>query len=359
MRSEVQRTRWLLFKWKGSAPLPVGLPGSSKSASQTIARAWRLINLAGPFLGLLLVVGLFSLSPSVRPYFLTGPNFKIILTQTVIVAMGALGMTLIIVSGGIDLSVGSVVALTSVVGATALAKGFAAWLVICLSVAVGASVGLLNGVVIGGFRMMPFIVTLGMMGIARGAGKWLSGNQTVNAPDSAINAIMDLKDPTRLFPLPLGVWVTVCLAVLTAILMRCTVFGRYIFALGSNEAAARLCGIRVNWQKVKIYSVAGIFFGLAGLMQLSRLTQGDPTVAIGLELDIIAAVVIGGASLNGGSGSILGSMIGALTMAVLRNGSNQMGWPTFMQEMIIGVVIIIAVGLDKLRQHTLSNARHV
>src|SRR5579859_3640825 len=125
MSYEVQRSRWPLFRWRSPAPLELGQHGSSKSGSQAVARAWRLINMAGPFLGLLLVVGLFSLSPSVRPYFLTGPNFKIILTQTVIVAMGALGMTLIIVSGGIDLSVGSVVALTSVVGATALAKGSA------------------------------------------------------------------------------------------------------------------------------------------------------------------------------------------------------------------------------------------
>lgn len=355
MGSEVQRSRWSLFKWRTSW-LRLGLQGSSSSSGQALARTWRLINLAGPFLGLILVVGLFSLSPTVRPYFLTGANFKIILTQTVIVAMGALGMTLIIVSGGIDLSVGSVVALTSVVGATALAKGTSPWAVICVSIAVGAGIGLLNGLVIGALRMMPFIVTLGMMGVARGTAKWLSGNQTVNAPDSAINGIMDLKDPTLLFPLPIGVWITLGLAVLMAIVMRCTVFGRYIFALGSNEPAARLCGIRVNLQKVKIYCVAGIFFGLAGLMQLSRLTQGDPTVAIGLELDIIAAVVIGGASLSGGSGSILGSMIGALTMAVLRNGSNQMGWPTYMQEIIIGVVIIIAVGLDKLRQHTLKSS---
>jgi len=195
------------------------------------------------------------------------------------------------------------------------------------------------------------------MGIARGTAKWLSGNQTVSAPDSPINGIMDLRDPTRLFPLPWGVWITLGLAVLMAIVMRNTVFGRYIFALGSNEAAARLCGIRVNLQKVLIYTVAGIFFGLAGLMQLSRLTQGDPTVAIGLELDIIAAVVIGGASLSGGSGSVLGSMIGALTMAILRNGSNQMGWPTFMQEIIIGIVIIIAVGVDKLRQRGLKTSR--
>src|SRR5437016_10262366 len=134
------------------------------------------------------------------------------------------------------------------------------------------------------------------------------------------------------------------------VVMQRSIFGRYVFAIGSNEATARLCGIRVPLMKVAIYTLAGVFFGLAGLMQLSRLTQGDPTVAIGLELDIIAAVVIGGASLSGGTGSISGSMIGALTMAVLRSGSNQMGWPTYMQEIIIGVVIIIAVGLDKLRQ---------
>jgi ribose transport system permease protein len=304
-------------------------------------------------MGLLLVVGLFSLSPTVRPYFLTGPNFKIILTQTVIVAIGTLGMTMIIVSGGIDLSVGSVVALTSVVGATEMVKGHSPLLAAGLTVAVGAGVGLINGAVIGGLRMMPFIVTLGMMGIARGAAKWLSGSQTVSLPETdhpVIEKLMAQSNPDGLFPLPMGVWIAIGLACVMALVMRETVFGRYIFAIGSNEAAARLSGIRIQLHRMVIYAVAGIFFGLAGLMQLSRLTQGDPTVAIGLELDIIAAVVIGGASLNGGTGSILGSMIGALIMAVLRNGSNQMGWPTYVQEIIIGVVIIIAVALDKIRQ---------
>jgi ribose transport system permease protein len=310
----------------------------------------RLFNIAGPFLGLVLVVGLFSLSPTVRPFFLTGANFKIILTQMVIVGIGTLGMTLIIVSGGIDLSVGSVVALTSVVGATVLVKGGSPMWSVLLTILTGGLIGCVNGLVIGGLRMMPFIVTLGMMGVARGVAKWLSGNQTVSAPDTPINNIMDLNNPAHLFPVPWGVWILIGFALVMVLVMRGTVFGRYVFAIGSNEAAARLCGIRVRLQKVVIYSLAGLFFGLAGLMQLSRLTQGDPTVAIGLELDIIAAVVIGGASLSGGTGSILGSMIGALIMAVLRNGSNQMGWPTYMQEIIIGVVIIIAVGLDQLRQ---------
>jgi ribose transport system permease protein len=316
----------------------------------TAARVRRLLNIFGPFFGLLVVIGLFSLSPEVRPYFLTGANFKIILTQTVIVAIGALGMTMIIVSGGIDLSVGSTVALTSVLSALLILKGYSLAIGIAAPLLAGGFIGLINGTVIATFRMMPFIVTLGMMGIARGTAKWLAGNQTVNPPENPINNIMMLTQPTKLFPLPWGVWIAAGLALIIAVVMRQTVFGRYIFAIGSNEATARLCGIRVQLQKVIIYSLAGVFFGLSGLMQLSRLTQGDPTVAIGLELDIIAAVVIGGASLSGGSGSVLGSMIGALIMAVLRNGSNQMGWPTYMQEIIIGVVIIIAVGLDKLRQ---------
>lgn len=358
---------------------------------KTSGKIWRLVNVLGPFFGLILVVSLISAFLYVQDVrlemefegatgwnafvetarslefdgeyafpglkaFLSGANFKIIFIQTVIVAIGALGMTMIIVSGGIDLSVGSVVALTSVVGATLIVKDYSVPATILLTVLAGGGIGLINGLTIANLRMVPFIVTLGMMGIARGMAKWMAGNQTVNSPDSAVNNIMAMKEPTQFFPLPAGVWIAAGLAIAMAVVMRQTVFGRHIFALGSNEGAARLCGIRVRFQKVLIYSLAGLFFGLSGLMQLSRLTQGDPTVAIGLELDIIAAVVIGGASLSGGTGSILGSMIGALIMAVLRNGSNQMGWPNYMQEIIIGVVIILAVGLDRFRQQRSASA---
>jgi ribose transport system permease protein len=327
----------------------------NQSDPRKSTHVFRVLNTLGPFFGLLLVLGLFSLDSEVRPYLYTGGNFKIILTQTVIVAVGALGMTMIIVSGGIDLSVGSAVAFTSVLGATLLTKGYSTAATIVLTVLAGGAIGLVNGLIIAGFRLTPFIVTLGMMGVVRGSAKWLAGNQTVNIPSSApLNHLMALASPTQLFPLPPGVWIAIGLAVVLAVVMRQTVFGRYIFAIGSNEATARLCGIRVPLQKVLIYALAGLLFGLAGVMQLSRLTQGDPTVAIGLELDIIAAVVIGGASLNGGTGSVLGSMIGALIMAVLRNGSNQMGWQNFTQEIIIGIVIIIAVGLDLLRQSRLK-----
>src|SRR4051812_48354579 len=327
-------------------------------AAGTRARLRYLLNLLGPFLGLLFVIVLFSLKSEVRAGFLTGGNFKIIFTQTVIVASCALGMTMIIVSGGIDLSVGSVVALTTVVGAKFLELQsrtppvvLSPWLVAAIMIIVPALIGLLNGAFIAGFRMLPFIVTLGMMGIARGSAKWLAENQAVNYDEkSPLNNLMALEEPYSFFPLPPGVWIVIAMALVMVLVMRYTVFGRYIFAIGSNEATARLCGIRVPLVKMAIYTIAGLFVGLAGLLQMSRLAVGDPTVAVGLELDVIAAVVIGGASLNGGVGTIFGSMIGALIMAVLRNGSNQMGWSTSAQEIIIGVVIVLAVGIDRLRQ---------
>ena len=253
--------------------------------------AWA--NAAGPLLGLLLVIGLFSAPADLRRTFLTGGNFKIILIQTVIVALGSLGMTMIIISGGIDLGVGSAVALTSVVGATLLLHGYPAWVATALTVIAGGVIGLVNGAIIAGFRMMPFIVTLGMMGMARGAAKWLANSATVNPPENPVNALMAMSNPDTLLPLPPGVWLAMALAGGVSLVLHRTVFGRYIFAIGSNEAAARLCGVRVRWHKVFIYSFAGLFFGLAGLMQLSRLTQGDPSVAGGLELAFKAGAITG------------------------------------------------------------------
>jgi ribose transport system permease protein len=188
-----------------------------------------------------------------------------------------------------------------------------------------------------------------MLGIARGVAKYLADQQTVNAPATWINelAVTFPSQPWMLFA-P-GVWIAIALAVAMIFVLRSTVFGRRVFALGSNEAAARACGIHTDRLKVRIYALAGFFFGLAGVMQMSRLRQGDPTVAVGVELDVIAAVVIGGGSLSGGEGSIGGAMIGALIMAFLRNGSQQMGWPNYVQEIIIGAVIVLAVAADRYR----------
>lgn len=310
----------------------------------------RLLQSGGPFLGLLLVCGLFALTEE-REFIFTGGNLKNILTQTVIVAVGALGMTLIIVGGGIDLSVGSVVAFTGVLGARLLVAGWPLWATVAMVLSVASGIGLINGTIIAGFRMMPFIVTLGMMGVVRGGAKWLGDNATINVPPtSGVGILMARVNPGQFWPLPVGVWILLSLAVVMGLVLRRTVFGRQVFAVGANELAARYSGVRVAIVKAATYGVAGLLFGLAGLLQMSRLTQGDPTVAVGLELDIIAAVVIGGASLNGGAGSISGSLIGALIMALLRNGTNQLGWQTYTQEVIIGVVIVLAVGLDKWRQ---------
>lgn len=309
----------------------------------------RLLVQAGPFLGLAVVIALFAVPAETREFFLTYHNFKIILTQTVIVAIGALGMTLIIISGGIDLSVGSTIAFTGVIGALLIQQGCSIPVVVVTAIAAGGAIGLLHGLAIAKLRMTPFIVTLGSLGIVRGAAILCASSQTVTYDDSPLNGWMRTKNAFD-YTLPVGVWVAIALALLTAVLLRKTVFGRYIFALGSNESAARLCGVPTGLVKITTYTLGGCLFGLAGIFQLSRLGVGDPTVANGLELDIIAAVIIGGASLNGGVGTILGSMIGAFTMAVLRNGSGQMGWPTPVQMIIIGCVIIIAVFIDRLRQ---------
>jgi ribose transport system permease protein len=312
------------------------------------------LNRIGPFLGLVLVVLLFSILLKSPERYLSPFNLRIVLAQTVIVAIGAIGMTLIIISGGIDLSVGSMIALAGVITALAINSGFSPVTAVAAGVMVGAAVGVVNGLIITRLRVVPFIATLGMLGIARGAAKWVAGEQTVNVPETWINELLvTFPNPPWLLVAP-GVWITVILAILAAVVLRNTVFGRRVFALGSNESAARACGIPTDRLKVWIYGLAGLLFGLTGVMQMSRLRQGDPTVAAGSELDIIAAVVIGGGSLSGGEGSILGSMIGALIMAFLRNGCQQIGWANYIQEIIIGVIIVVAVALDRWRSSRLT-----
>jgi len=309
----------------------------------------KALNFVGPFIGLLLVIALFSLIPEVQGRFLRFANFKSVATQSVIVALGALGMTLIIVSGGIDLSAASNIALSSVITAYAINAGLPPLIALVLGVLTGGLVGLGNGALVTRLRLIPFIVTLGMMGIARGAAKWIAGNQKIDAPMTWVNDLMAKSPRPSWLLLAPGVWIVILFAVAMAVLLRYTVFGRHVFAVGSNESTARLCGIRTSRVKVVVYTLSGLFCGLSGVMEFSRLTVGDPTVAVGLELDIIAAVVIGGGSLSGGEGSILGTMIGVLIMSFLRNGCTMMGWPNYIQEIIIGAIIVIAVALDRLR----------
>ena len=245
-----------------------------------IAALRRILGKAGPFIGLVLVIGLFALPAETRVHFLSYHNFKIILTQTVIVSVGALGMTLIIVSGAIDLSVGSTVALTGVIAALLIQRGWGPAATTLAAIGAGGLVGLLNGSAVAGLRMPSFIITLGMLGIGRGTAKWLADNQTVNYESSPINGWMTTANPSG-SALPAGVWVAVALAAATSLLLRKTVFGRHVFALGSNEAAARLCGVPTTRLKIMVFVIAGCFIGLAGVFQLSRLRLGDPTVAVG------------------------------------------------------------------------------
>ncbi|MGI8671049.1 MAG: ABC transporter permease [Luteitalea sp.] len=329
------------------------LPDTNANADRqtaVMAGARRRLSALGPVLGLVLVIGFFALLSDDPAQYLSGRNLRIVLAQTVIVALGAIGMTFIIISGGIDLAVGSTIALAGVVTAVGLRDGWPPPAAVLAGVAAGGLVGLANGVILTRLKVMPFIATLGMLGIARGLAKWLADQQTVNAPATWVNQLaVTVPTPTWLLVAP-GVWLTVALALVATVVLQQTVFGRRVFAIGSNEAAARACGVRTDRLKVWIYGLAGLLFGLSGVMQMSRLRQGDPTVAIGTELDVIAAVVIGGGSLAGGEGTIAGSLIGALVMAFLRNGSQQMGWPNYVQEIIIGGIIILAVALDRARR---------
>jgi ribose transport system permease protein len=280
-------------------------------------------------------------------------NLETIFRQTTIVAVAALGMTIVIVSGGIDLSVGAIIALATVVIAAFLRAGAPPALAALAGIAAGVGCGALNGLLVTRLKVVPFIVTLGTMLVVRGVAKGLAHDQKIDAPKSWLNELLARlpADGTlrEWMVFPPGVWMLFLLAFAVGALLLYTRLGRHVFAVGSNEQAARLCGVPVARVKVAVYVLGGFFAGIAGLMQFSRLTVGDPTGAMGLELNIIAAVVIGGGSLAGGEGSVLGSLIGALIMQVLQSGCSQMGWPNWVQEIVTGAIIVVAVALDRFR----------
>ncbi len=307
----------------------------------------RLRALLAPFLGLIFVVALFSaLVPEAFP---TLYNFRTVSTQTVVVGLGAIGMSFVIMSGGIDLSVGSVIALSSVAAAASLNAGWSAAAAICAAVLTGAFCGLLNGLLIARLRIMPFIATLGMMGIARGTAKRITGGQKIDAPASWLPDLVSKSSADAWLGLPPGLWILLALAALMASVLRRTPFGLHVVAIGSNEATARLCGVNVPGTITRVYILNGAFAGLAGAMLFGRLSVGEPTAAVGMELDIIAACVIGGASLSGGEGGMLGAMIGAFLMAFLANGMNLAQVENYWQEILIGAIIVAAVALDRWR----------
>lgn len=310
--------------------------------------ARKLLDTIGPLLGLACVIILFTL---LRPgTFATLDNAQLILVQTAVVGTAALGMTLIIVSGGIDLSVGSTIALCTVTIALLLSKGLSPLVAVLGGVLTGAICGLVVGLLVTKLKLTPFIATLGMWGAVRGVAKGLANEQTVTAPETWLNSFLNsLPEEQKWMIFPSGVWMTLFFAALVAALLSYTRFGRHIFAVGSNEQTARLCGVNVEKNKLAIYALAGCFAGLAGLLQFSYLTLGDPTTATGMELDIIAAVVIGGASLTGGQGTIFGTLIGALIMTCVANGCTKLGLANWVQEIVTGAIIVAAVTLDRVR----------
>lgn len=311
-------------------------------------RTRRLAASLGPLVGLFLVYGFFALfGPD---SFATVRTLETIARQSAIVGTAALGMTLVIISGGIDLSVGSIVAMSSVVVALVLAGGNGTLLACLAGTGAGALCGLVSGFLITRLRVAPFIVTLGMLLLIRGVAKGLGREQKVDAPMTwLVDLLASLPADKRYLIVPAGVWLLVLLALLTAFVLRYTKLGVHIFSIGSNEKTARLCGVAVERVKVTVYVLSGTLAGLTGVLQFSRLTVGDPTVAVGLELDVIAAVVIGGGSLSGGEGGVLGTLVGAFIMTVIRAGTSQMGLPNWVQEILTGAIIVTAVAIDRFR----------
>ena len=326
----------------------VGRPGR-------IVAARRLLDERGVLAGLVLVALIFG--ALIGPQFFAAANLELMARQTAIVCVAALGMTMVIVSGGIDLSVGSIVALSTVVTALLLGRdGSAAGALIAAvgAVTAGALCGALNGVLITQLRVVPFIVTLGTMLLVRGAAKGLSGERRLEAPATWLNDLLRTAQSGHGVLLPSGIWLTAVLALTVAFTLQYTRFGRHLFAVGSSERTARLCGVRITRTKIAVYTAAGGLAALAGVLMFSKLSVGDPTVANGLELDVIAAVIIGGGSLLGGRGSIVGTIAGAAIMAIIQIGCSQQGLPNWVQQIVTGAIIVFAVALDRWRSKTRS-----
>ena len=382
-----------------------------------------MLNLVGPFLGLMMVIAVFTVLTGKPETYLSADNLKSIVVQSTIIATCGIGMTLVIISGGIDLSVGSALALSTVTvglvfngefydalddtihkpvlatlfggrawvmwlvigalvawtlrGALASRRARKEWLIAVTVVAIagwfvfggkgaiaaviagalmGMACGFVNGLLVTKTRVVPFIITLGTMEIFRGGAQWIARGESVNVDDKMLTETYGWLDrlmssnprPPWLIIAP-GAWVMIVAGILSAILLSRTRLGRYIFAIGSNEQAAVLSGIAVERVKLWVYGLAGLIAGLAGVMQFSRLSYGSSTAGSGLELDVIAAVVIGGGSLRGGEGSIVGTFVGAAIMGFMRSGCTLARIPSPVQRVLIGAIIVLAVAVDEFR----------
>ncbi|NGO44664.1 ABC transporter permease/substrate-binding protein [Streptomyces ureilyticus] len=319
------------------------LKSRSSAGDSSAAGLRRLLLDNGALTALIvLVIAMSALSGD----FLTTDNLLNVGVQAAVTAILAFGVTFVIVSAGIDLSVGSVAALSATVLAwTATSEGVPVWIAVILAIATGIACGLVNGILISYGKLPPFIATLAMLSVGRGLSLVISQGSPIAFPDS----VSHLGDTLGGW-LPVPVLVMIAMGLITAVTLGRTYLGRSMYAIGGNEEAARLSGLRVKKQKLAIYALSGLFAAAAGIVLASRLSSAQPQAAQGYELDAIAAVVIGGASLAGGTGKASGTLIGALILAVLRNGLNLLSVSAFWQQVVIGVVIALAVLLDTVRR---------
>lgn len=300
-----------------------------------------------PFLSLIV---LFVALVIASPHFLTATNLSSVVRQTVVINIMALGMTIIIISGGIDLSVGSILGLGGLVGTMAMERGAPILAGVAIGIFAGLVCGWLNGFLITRLKIAPFIVTLGTLGIYRGAALIISNGLPVHKIPPGFSVLGE----GSIAGIPYVLILLIVCALAVHVVLEHTRLGRYAFAIGSSPAAAVYAGIPVAFHITAVYAIGGMLTGLAGMIEASRLMTGQPTAGQGYELQAIAAVVIGGGSLHGGEGSVVGTLVGAFIMGLLSNGSDLLGISNYVQQVVIGAVIILAVAVDELRKRRVT-----
>jgi len=302
--------------------------------------------------GIFIVFGIICLIISfITPQFLTVSNWTIIITQVSINALLAFGVTFVIITGGIDLSLGSIVAVAGVSAAMlAHPDSYPVIVPVFAGLFAGLLIGVFNGFIITKSKIAPFIVTLGTMTIGRGLALILSNGR----PVSNLSESFVFIGSGKIMGIPVLIIILIFMFILCSVILNKTILGRYIYAVGGNEQAARASGINVSQVKMAVYSISGLLAGLAGILLTSRITTGQPNAGAGFELDAIAAVVIGGTSTTGGKGSIAGTLVGVLLIGVINNSLDLLNVTSYYQQVVMGIIIIGAVVLDSLNQKSNS-----
>lgn len=337
-----------------SSSIPPGSHEPTATRQQKQAEEQRIpISLGRESGGILVLLIFIAVLILTTGSFLTWTNLDNLVRQVAVFAILAIGQLFVILTGGIDLSVGSVLGLSGGMTALLLIAKVPVPLAILAGLAIGVITGLLNGMLVAYLKLPPFIATLGMLGVARGLVLLLTGAKTIAPLPDGFNIIAN----GFFLGLPSLFWILLLVAVVSAFILERTVFGRYVYAVGSNAESTRLSGVPVNTVLVVVYCISGLLAGLAGVLTTSRLGAGIPTAGTGYELQAIAGAVIGGASLSGAKGRVSGAVIGALIMAMLANGGNLLAIDPFYLQIAIGLLIILAVYFDHLQGRAISFAR--